>query len=228
MLAFAKLEGCRSCQGNGTKSTLCPMRSWPTIRTVRPGGTRVNTLDLRRCRVTFDHDVFSGEFSLRPLDLNRDLDLVHSWMNDPEVARYWRKPWPRVRIASYLRQQHRSPHLDPYLGVLDGVPMSYWEIYRADLDALAQYYPAREHDAGVHMLLGPAECRGRGLAVGLLRAVSTWQLEADLRAPRVVAEPDVENTRVIRALERAGFRRTTDLDLPDKRAALMIRHRERQ
>ncbi len=188
----------------------------------------MNTLDLRRCRFTLDHEAFSGEFSLRPLDLDGDLDLVHSWMNDPEVARYWRKPWPLDRIASYLREQLRSRHLDPYLGVLDGLPMSYWEIYRADLDPLAQYYEAREHDAGVHMLLGPAECRGRGLAVDLFRAVSTWQLEADPRAARVVAEPDVENERVIRALERAGFRRVTDLDLPNKRAALMVRDRERQ
>jgi len=172
-----------------------------------------------------DFPAFSGQFSLRRLDLDRDLDLVHAWMNDPEVARFWKMPWPRQQIASYLRRQDRSTHSAPYLGDLDLVPMSYWELYRADLDPLAQHYAAREHDAGVHMLLGPAECRGRGLAVSLFRAVSSWQLDADPDAARVVAEPDVENTRVIRALERAGFRRDTDLELPNKRAALMIRDR---
>lgn len=188
----------------------------------------MNALDLRQCRAAVDHEAFSGVFALRRLDPGRDLDLVHSWMNDPEVARFWRMPWPRGRIASYLREQHRSRHLTPYLGLLDGVPMSYWELYRADLDPLARYYSAHEHDAGVHILLGPAECRGRRLAVDLLRTVSTWQLDADPRATRVIAEPDVENMRVIRAFERAGFRRTTDLDLPDKRAALMVRDREQQ
>jgi acetyl CoA:N6-hydroxylysine acetyl transferase len=103
--------------------------------------------------------------------------------------------------------------------------MSYWELYRADLDPLAEHYSAGEHDAGLHLLLGPAECRGRGLAVNLLSAVSSWQLEVDPRAARVVAEPDVQNTRAIRAFERAGFRRTVDLDLPNKRAALMVRGR---
>ena len=105
--------------------------------------------------------------------------------------------------------------------------MSYWELYRADLDPLAQHYAAREHDAGVHMLLGPARMPRTGLAVGLLRAVSTWQLKADPRATRVIGEPDVENKRSIRVGERAGFRRAKDLDLPNKRAALMIRDRER-
>jgi RimJ/RimL family protein N-acetyltransferase len=146
-------------------------------------------------------------------------------MNEPEVARFWKMPWPRERIASYLRQQDRSTHSTPYLGELDGVPMSYWELYRADLDPLARHYAARDHDAGLHMLLGPAECRGRGLAVGLLRAVSTWQLDADPRATRVVGEPDVDNVRTIRVAELAGFRRITDIDLPDKRAALMVRDR---
>jgi acetyl CoA:N6-hydroxylysine acetyl transferase len=190
----------------------------------------LDTLDPLYRRAALDRDGFPQEFSLRrlDLDLDRDLDLVHSWMNDPEVARFWKMPWPRARIASYLRQQDRSAHSTPYLGELDGVPMSYWELYRADLDPLAQHYAARDHDAGVHLLLGPTECRGQKLAVGLLRAVSTWQLDADPCATRVIGEPDVDNVRTIRVAELAGFRRITDIDLPNKRAALMVRDRERR
>ncbi len=185
----------------------------------------MNELDLRQCRTALDHDVFSGDFSLRRLSPDDDLDLVHAWMNDPEVARFWRMSWPREKIAGYLQEQDRSAHSTAYLGELDGVPMSYWELYRADLDSLAQRYVAREHDAGVHLLLGPAECRGRGLGAGLLRAVSAWQLDADPHATRVLAEPDAKNRRAIRVFECAGFRRTAELDLPHKRAALMIRDR---
>ena len=52
----------------------------------------------------------------------------------------------------------------PCLGVLDGTPMSYWEIYRADLDPLARHYPARPHDTGIHLLIGGVADRGRGSA----------------------------------------------------------------
>lgn len=186
----------------------------------------MHTPDLDTHRALLNLDGVISEFVLRPLDLDRDLDLMHSWMNDPEVARFWNKPWSKDRIASYLREQQDCPHSDPYLGVLDGVTMSYWELYRADLDSLARYYPARDHDAGVHMLLGPAESRGQGHAVALLRAVSAFQLTMDPRATRVVGEPDVANVRCIQVAERAGFRRVDDLDLPHKRAALVIRDRE--
>jgi RimJ/RimL family protein N-acetyltransferase len=185
----------------------------------------VNKLDLQQCRAAFDHDAFSGDFSLRPMSPHDDLELLHFWMNDPEVARFWKMPWPAEQIAVYLHRQHHSKHSMAYVGEIDGVPMSYWELYRADLDPLAQHYVAREHDAGVHMLLGPPEYRGRRLAVSLFRAVSAWQLDTDPDATRVVAEPDAENARVIRALEGAGFRRSADLNLPTKRAALMIRDR---
>lgn len=180
---------------------------------------------LHRC-ATPECDGLPGTFALRSLDLDRDLDVLHSWMNDPDVARYWNKAWPREQIASYLREQQLSTHSTPYVGELDGVPMSYWELYRADLDPLARYYDAREHDAGIHLLLGPADCRGRRLAVALLRVVSAWQLEADPLATRVIGEPDATNVRLIRVAALAGFRHVTDIDLPHKRAALLIRTRD--
>jgi len=196
----------------------------PTVR----GRYGVSTLGLRRRGAVSDRRAFSRKFSLRRLDPDRDLDLVHSWMNDPEVARFWRMAWPRTGIASYLHRQDSSLRSTSYLGLLDGVPMSYLELYRADLDALAQHYVAREHDMGVHLLLGPAEFRGQVLAAGVLRLVSSWQLRRDPFVTRVVAEPDLENTQLIGAYERAGFRRAKDLDLPRKHAVLMIRDRQRR
>lgn len=181
----------------------------------------MTAVELRQRRAHLEH----GTFTLRRMDPDRDLDLLHTWMNDPEVARFWDKAWPRDRVASYLCDQDRSAHSKPYLGVLDGVPMSYWELYRADLDPLAEHYFAREHDAGVHLLLGPAEFRGQGLGAALLRTVAGWQLDADPAAGRVVAEPDVENLRSIRSFQRAGFHRAGEMDLPTKRAVLMVRDR---
>jgi RimJ/RimL family protein N-acetyltransferase len=113
----------------------------------------------------------------------------------------------------------------PCLGLLDGTPVSYWEVYRADLDPLARYYPARPHDTGVHLLLGPSRARGRGLGSLLIAALAERILLARPRCNRVVAEPDVRNLPSVRVFERAGFEFTAELALPTKRAALMIRRR---
>lgn len=163
-----------------------------------------------------------GWFTLRRMDPVGDFELVHGWMNDPAVARFWDLAGTARRLQSHLDRQYAGTHSRPYLGLLDGVPMSYWELYWAAEDRLAGYYPAQDGDAGMHLLVGPARLRGGGLGGHLIRAVSSWQL-AHPRAVRVVAEPDVTNDASLRAFARAGFERAGQVDLPEKTAALMTR-----
>ncbi|GAB3965700.1 hypothetical protein GCM10028832_23780 [Streptomyces sparsus] len=168
----------------------------------------------------------AGLLQLVPVRRERDLTLLTGWMNDPAVARFW-----HLAGDERVTEAHLRPQLDgdgrsvPCLGVLDGTPMSYWEIYRADLDPLARYYPARPHDTGVHVLIGPSAQRGRGLGTALLRAVADLVLDHRPRCGRVVAEPDLANVPSVAAFLAAGFRLSAEVDLPDKRAALLTRDR---
>ncbi|MFC0845708.1 GNAT family N-acetyltransferase [Streptomyces noboritoensis] len=167
-----------------------------------------------------------GVFQLVPVRVERDLSLLSGWMNDPAVAAFWELAGPESVTAAHLR-----PQLDgdgrsvPCLGLLDGTPMSYWEIYRADLDPLARHYPARPHDTGIHLLIGGVADRGRGVGTALLRAVADLVLDNRPLCSRVVAEPDLRNTPSVSAFLSAGFRFSAEVDLPDKRAALMVRDR---
>ncbi|MEU9402885.1 GNAT family N-acetyltransferase [Streptomyces sp. SID4985] len=167
-----------------------------------------------------------GRFELAPVRLDRDLALVHRWMNDPAVAAFWELAGPMSTTEGHLRAQlDGDGRSAPCLGVLNGTPVGYWEIYRADLDPLARHYPARPHDTGIHLLIGDASHRGRGLGSILLAAVADLILDRRLFCTRVVAEPDMRNTPSVAAFLSAGFRRAAEVDLPGKRAALMIRDR---
>lgn len=167
-----------------------------------------------------------GPFRLLPVRLERDLPVVSRWMNDPAVAEFWQLAGPQS-----VTEAHLSAQLDgdgrsvPCIGLLDGTPMSYWEIYRADLDPLARRYPARPHDTGVHLLIGSVADRGRGLGSTLLRAVADLVLDRRPACARVVAEPDLRNAPSVAAFLTAGFRFSAEIELPGKRAALMIRDR---
>lgn len=168
----------------------------------------------------------AGRFRLVPVERDRDLDTVTRWMNDPAVAEFWELAGgPEVTAAHLDGQLHGDGRSVPCLGVLDDVPMSYWEIYRADLDRIARYYPARPHDTGVHLLIGGVADRARGLGGVLLRAVCDLVLDNRPGCTRVIAEPDLRNTPSVAAFLTAGFRLSLELDLPEKRAALMIRDR---
>ncbi|MDT0266179.1 GNAT family N-acetyltransferase [Streptomyces sp. DSM 44915] len=168
----------------------------------------------------------AGSFRLEPVRPKRDLALLGEWMNDPAVDAFWGLAGPLERTAGQLRRQLSGDgHSLPCLGLLDDRPMSYWEIYRADLDPLARYYPALDHDLGVHLLIGRPRDRGRGLGSVLLRGVAELALRRVPGCQRVVAEPDIRNHASVAAFRAAGFRQTAELELPDKRAALLVRGR---
>ncbi|MFJ3901200.1 GNAT family N-acetyltransferase [Streptomyces sp. NPDC090025] len=167
-----------------------------------------------------------GGFRLVPVRLDHDLPLIARWMNDPAVAAFWELQGPESVTADHIRAQLDGDGRSvPCLGVLDGTPMSYFEIYRADLDPLARHYPARPHDTGVHLLIGGGADRGRGVGTALLRAVADLVLDHRPRCTRVLAEPDLRNTPSVAAFLGAGFRLSAEVDLPGKRAALMVRDR---
>jgi acetyl CoA:N6-hydroxylysine acetyl transferase len=161
----------------------------------------------------------------RRLDPRGDLELVHGWMHQPHVVPFWQLDVHRAELAGYLETVAGHAHQQPLIGCVDGVPVSYWEVYWAARDPLADHYPAEDHDQGVHLLVGPLELTGRGLGRRLLDAVVGWQLAREPRTRRIVAEPDIRNARMIHVFERCGFVREADVELPEKRAALMVRHR---
>ncbi|WP_217237361.1 GNAT family N-acetyltransferase [Streptomyces sp. AC555_RSS877] len=167
-----------------------------------------------------------GVFHLVPVRIERDLSVVSRWMNDSAVARFWELAGPESVTADHLAAQLSGEGRSvPCLGMLEGTPMSYWEIYRADLDPLACHYPARPHDTGIHLLIGDVADRGRRLGSALLRAVADLVLAKRFLCARVVAEPDLRNIPSIAAFLSAGFGFATEIDLPAKQAALMIRDR---
>ncbi|MFG2652376.1 GNAT family N-acetyltransferase [Streptomyces sp. NPDC048436] len=168
----------------------------------------------------------AGVFQLVPVRVERDLALISRWMNDPAVAAFWELAGSDAVTEAHLRAQIDGDGRSvPCLGVLEGTPMSYWEIYRADLDTLARHYPARPHDTGLHLLIGGVADRGRGLGTSLLRAVADLVLDHRAACARVIAEPDLRNTPSVSAFLSGGFRFAAEVDLPDKRAALMVRDR---
>lgn len=169
----------------------------------------------------FDLPTSAGRFTLSPLKIDRDLPLIQAWMNDPDVARYWELNGPAERTAEHVREQLALPHTQPMLARLSGRAIGYWELYQAAEDPLAAYYAAEPDDLGVHLLIGESDCRGIGLGGVLLRALAdAVQRE---RPRRLVAEPDERNIASIRAFTAAGFESAGTLELPAKRATLMIR-----
>ena len=88
-----------------------------------------------------------------------------------------------------------SRHSFPVIGMWDGVPFGYFEIYWVKEDILGKYVGREigEWDRGVHVLVGEEWARGR---VGVwLSSLVHWCWVSDYRTMGICLEPRIDNKK---------------------------------
>ena len=102
---------------------------------------------------TGTHDTPPARFTFRPVDPNADAQLLHRWIAT-EHARFWGMP---DATLDEVRDEHRSisanPHHQALIAEHEGKPSFLLETYAPEHSQLADAYPWRPGDAGLHLLL---------------------------------------------------------------------------
>jgi acetyl CoA:N6-hydroxylysine acetyl transferase len=172
----------------------------------------------------YDREV-DREIAFVPVDLERDVKTLHKWHQEPHVIPFWNLNIPIEKYRSHLQDFLADPHQTLYLGMMDGVPMSYWEAYWAHGDVVESCYDSQPGDQGIHLLIGDPDYLGKGYALLLLRAMVHFQF-LQQKTEKVIAEPDIRNEKMIHIFERCGFEKIKPIELPDKTGMLMFCERE--
>jgi aminoglycoside 6'-N-acetyltransferase len=137
-----------------------------------------------------------------------DLALVAQWLAAPHVARWWGDP--ELALAE-VGQALVDPSTRPYLILMDGRPVGYIQDYDMHAEDDHPYRDQPRGTLGIDLSIGEADLVGRGLGPRVIDAY-VRKLFAE-GVPRVVIDPEPDNTAAIRAYEKAGFtefdRRTT-------------------
>ncbi|GKU76659.1 GNAT family N-acetyltransferase [Paenibacillus sp. L3-i20] len=159
--------------------------------------------------------------SFRRVNYDEDFDRLYEWHQQPHVSQYWNLQISREAYSRHLKAFLADKHQTLYIGLLDGIPMSYWECYWAADDVIAACYEAKSTDQGVHLLIGPTSYIGKGYALPLLQAMTDYMFQHE-ETDKVVAEPDAMNNKMLYIFEKCGYQFQHYIDLPDKRAALLF------
>jgi hypothetical protein len=161
-----------------------------------------------------------GALTLEPLDLERDLDVLHAWVTHPRSAYWLMQGTSRADVRAAYAAVVADPHHDAWLGRVDGVPTFLAETYDPRVRELAGKWPAEPGDVGMHVLVAPPAGQPvPGLTSAVMAGVVRFCLDLP-GARRIVVEPDARN-KAIRAKNRAaGFVEHGPLDLGHKTAML--------
>ena len=151
-----------------------------------------------------------------------DLPLIRSWLQAPEVVRWWGDPDEQYALVS---GDLDHPDMDQFIVSLvvslGEKPFGYIQCYA--LSAWNQAFGAPPPATrGIDQFIGEPAMIGRGHGSGFIRQFVDGLLAAGI--PRVVTDPDPDNVRAVRAYARAGFQSERVVDTPDGPALLMVRN----
>lgn len=153
-----------------------------------------------------------------------DAQDLAALMAEPTVEQWWHQAWETEKWAAYIAGLVQNPDSLPLTLAEDapgGQAVGYVEVYRVATDILGRHAAHSATDLGMHLALGEL-ARGRGLGARLIRSILDAAPGILEGCGRLVAEPDTRNTRSHRAFEAAGFAAAGTVQLPDKRALLVV------
>lgn len=155
-------------------------------------------------------------YVFRPMN-TADLPLVQRWLREPHVAEWWHDP----ETFEFVSGDLDHPDMAQFIVVLEGRPFAYLQCYRmSDWDAC--FGPQPEGTRGIDQFIGEVDMMGRGHGSAFVRAFIADILGSSV--PRILLDPKPNNSRAIRAYEKAGFARDRLVDTPDGEALLMVRN----
>ncbi|CZT46085.1 related to aerobactin biosynthesis protein iucB (epsilon-hydroxylysine:acetyl coenzyme A N epsilon-transacetylase) [Rhynchosporium secalis] len=168
-----------------------------------------------------------------PLEINdttvmSDVQLLNKWMNVPRVSKFWGCSGPQETQEAFLRGNLKSSNSFPVIGLWDGKPFGYFEIYWLKEDILGKHLGDRadDYDRGVHVLVGEEQFRGKHRVKTWITSLAHWAFVQDYRTNGVVLEPRIDNERFISHLNESGFLKEGEVSFPHKQSAFVKLRRE--
>lgn len=160
----------------------------------------------------------------------RDLPMLHDWLNRPHLVEWWGGEAKRPSLADVLEQYRPATlakaSVTPYIAMLGAEPIGYAQSYIA-LGSGDGWW-ADETDPGVRgidqSLADPARLN-QGLGTRLVQALVDL-LFADPDVTKIQTDPAPDNQRAIRCYEKAGFIQEKSIVTPDGPAVYMVQTRQ--
>ncbi|KAB8304244.1 hypothetical protein EYC80_003661 [Monilinia laxa] len=206
---------------NGPKSSLAPFRHHATSSSLSSIGAYLSA-DSQTAPPCAIEQQIDDKAAMT------DLQLLNRWMNIPRVDKFWGCSGPIDTQEKFLKGNLTSNHSFPVIGLWDGKPFGYFELYWAKEDIIGRHVgdSVGDFDRGVHCLVGEDVYRGKHRVQCWITALAHWALVQDYRTSSFVLEPRVDNERFITHLQEAGFVKEREVTFPHKQAAFMKLRRE--
>jgi hypothetical protein len=162
--------------------------------------------------------------SLRPIDLERDLEMLHEWFHREHAIKIWQMNWPISKLETYYRTLLAGDMLYAYIGEANGEPTFYFEVYWAVRDLVGEYYDVLPTDYGTHQYIAPVDPKKKYVSPSTQCIVD--YVFAQPQVGKMVGEGSVDSLASLMNKLHVGFKVEKVIEMPHKKANLNFCYRE--
>ena len=157
--------------------------------------------------------------SVRALCLATDVPVIYKWMSYQYAGPLLTKEVPPRELEESYSSMMESDFAQPFMGLVNDVPVCQVDIYKTLQDAISLYYNARPGDYGLHLVIAPLAVQ-ENIAL-LIRACLEYFFSFP-EVGRVIADIETKNEWTNTLFKMAGFRCTQKIRIPYKTANLYV------
>ena len=162
--------------------------------------------------------------SIRPFDLNRDLEMVHRWFHRDHAKAIWQMNWDLPRLEQFYRSLLADKTGHAYIGEINGIPTFNMEVYWATRDVVGNYFDVLPTDYGTHLFIAPTDKEKKFPSL-TMQSILSW-LFAQPKVGRLVGEGAIESMAALMNKIHVGFKLQGVIEMPHKKAHLNFCYRE--
>lgn len=162
--------------------------------------------------------------SIRPFDLDRDLEMVHRWFHRDHAKAIWQMNWDLPRLEQFYRSLLADKAGHAYIGEINGIPTFNMEVYWATRDIVGNYFDVLPTDYGTHLFIAPTD-REKKFPSLTMQSILSW-LFSQPKVGRLVGEGAIESMAALMNKIHVGFKLQGVIEMPHKKAHLNFCYRE--
>jgi len=162
--------------------------------------------------------------SIRPIDLDRDLEMLHEWFHRSHAKEIWQMNWSIHQLEVYYKKLIASNTIYSYIGEVNGVPTCNFEVYWGIRDVVGDYYDALPSDYGTHQFIAPTDPKKK--FVSLFTQCMMDYVFAQPEVGKMIGEGAVNSIASMMNKAHVGFKIEKVIEMPHKTANLNFCYRE--
>ncbi len=162
--------------------------------------------------------------SMRPIDLENDLEMLHEWFNREHAIKIWQMNWPIDELETYYRLMLPGDEAHSYIIESNDEPSCNIEVYWACRDIVGDYYEVLPTDYGTHQFIAPTDPKKKYVSPSTQSMVD--YVFAQPEVGKMVGEGSVDSLASMMNKAHVGFKVDKVIEMPHKKANLNFCYRE--